>query len=318
MNGELGESNTDDLIEYDEDREVLSDDGCEEYATASHDLFSIDDHQEQASKNKAALTNTNNATATAGYCVDSVEPKCNEIKRLIDEIKLDYQSKLDLLKKTKQLVQRLNRIKDYHSKGITLFNEQQQQASTNMNQEKAKKFLADIEEWMNNLDVLLNINNNNNNKSSQLGAESTSSFDSPDSSKLLTESFASLNLDSALLDLNVSHLSIKPASSDVHQSASSSVKRPGSGIVVAVDESMANNLKIKQLNTIKSIHVSIAQLRSLCEMFEKRQEQLKKMAYPAPPQQQPTGVVKPVQRVEPQVLLLKHDNSASSTDTHHE
>ena len=176
-----------------------------------------------------------------------------------------------------------------------------------MNQEKAKKFLAEIEEWMNNLDLLLNVNNNN-----VLAASSVDSPSSPDyEGSRLVESLASLNLtQDSQQDLNdKTHLSIKhlPVA---ETNETTSVKRPGSGIIVAVDESMANNLKIKQLNTIKHIHVSIAQLRSLCEMFEKRQEQLKKIINP-----QPTGVVKPIQRVEPQVIMRHSGDQASSDDS---
>lgn len=53
-------------------------------------------------------TTTNNATNNAGYCVDSVEPKCNELKRLIDEFKLKFASKIKLINDNKLLTEKLN------------------------------------------------------------------------------------------------------------------------------------------------------------------------------------------------------------------
>lgn len=50
-----------------------------------------------------------NAAAT-GYCVDSVEPKCSELKRLIDEFKIGYLSKLNRFKYNKLVMQRLNNV----------------------------------------------------------------------------------------------------------------------------------------------------------------------------------------------------------------
>jgi hypothetical protein len=47
-----------------------------------------------------------------GYCVDSVEPKCSELKRLIDEFKVNYLSKLNRFKSNKCILQRLNNVSD--------------------------------------------------------------------------------------------------------------------------------------------------------------------------------------------------------------
>lgn len=52
-----------------------------------------------------------NAAAT-GYCVDSVEPKCSELKRLIDEFKAGYLSKLNRFKNNKIILQRLNNVRE--------------------------------------------------------------------------------------------------------------------------------------------------------------------------------------------------------------
>lgn len=59
----------------------------------------------------ASTTTSNNNNA--GYCVDSVEPKCNEIKRLIDEFKLMYTNKLVKLKNNKLLLQKLNNVSPF-------------------------------------------------------------------------------------------------------------------------------------------------------------------------------------------------------------
>lgn len=45
-----------------------------------------------------------------GYCVDSVEPKCSELKRLIDEFKVGYLNKLNRFKNNKIILQRLNNV----------------------------------------------------------------------------------------------------------------------------------------------------------------------------------------------------------------
>lgn len=51
------------------------------------------------------FSNTN-----AGYCVDSVEPKCSELKRLIDEFKSNYSNKLDRFKSNRHLLQKFNSV----------------------------------------------------------------------------------------------------------------------------------------------------------------------------------------------------------------
>ncbi len=47
-------------------------------------------------------------SATTGYCVDSVEPKCNELKRLIDEFKHGYATKLVTFRRNKAVIHKLN------------------------------------------------------------------------------------------------------------------------------------------------------------------------------------------------------------------
>lgn len=54
-------------------------------------------------------TNSSN-NAGGGYCVDSVEPKCNELKRLIDEFKYGYITKLNLFRKNRSMLQKLQTV----------------------------------------------------------------------------------------------------------------------------------------------------------------------------------------------------------------
>ena len=54
--------------------------------------------------------NVPSSGAVIGYCIDSVEPKCNELKRLIDELKVEYANKLDTFKNKKELVHKLNSV----------------------------------------------------------------------------------------------------------------------------------------------------------------------------------------------------------------
>ena len=55
-------------------------------------------------RNPTVMPSLNNA----GYCVDSVEPKCNELKRLIDEFKFSYMQKLNIFKSNKIILKKLN------------------------------------------------------------------------------------------------------------------------------------------------------------------------------------------------------------------
>lgn len=56
-----------------------------------------------------SFVDQSNATAS-GYCVDSIEPKCSELKRLIDEFKFGYLNKLNRFKSNKLILQRLNTV----------------------------------------------------------------------------------------------------------------------------------------------------------------------------------------------------------------
>jgi hypothetical protein len=53
---------------------------------------------------------TNSSSNAGGYCVDSIEPKCNELKRLIDEFKYGYMSKLNLFRKNRSMLYKLQNV----------------------------------------------------------------------------------------------------------------------------------------------------------------------------------------------------------------
>ena len=91
------------------------------------------------------------AANPTGYCVDSVEPKCNEIKRLIGEFKTNFSIKLNMIKHNKLLVQKLNIIKDIYSDGVLLYNEQ---SLVNLTADKAKVYLSQIDAWLSDTDRL--------------------------------------------------------------------------------------------------------------------------------------------------------------------
>ena len=56
----------------------------------------------------ASSSSNNNNNNNAGYCVDSVEPKCNELKRLIGEFRFSYMQKLSIFKSNKIILKKLN------------------------------------------------------------------------------------------------------------------------------------------------------------------------------------------------------------------
>jgi len=70
--------------------------------------FINDDIFSKSNRIKLSIGHNNNSVNNAGYCVDSVEPKCNELKRLIDEFKLKYATKLKLVNDNKLLTEKLN------------------------------------------------------------------------------------------------------------------------------------------------------------------------------------------------------------------
>lgn len=62
-------------------------------------------------RNPTVMPLASSSNNNAGYCVDSVEPKCNELKRLIDEFKLSYMQKLSIFKNNKIILKKLNLVR---------------------------------------------------------------------------------------------------------------------------------------------------------------------------------------------------------------
>jgi len=121
-----------------------------------------------------------------------------------------------------------------------------------MTQDKARKYLNEIDEWINQL-------------------ESTD--------------FSCLNEDD--------HVSIN---SDENNNNNSNNKTSANSY---------EKLRLKETSLVKSFELICTQIKSLGSLFEKRQEQLKKIAYPI--------ISKPVQRVEPQYNEQAMNNSALSS-----
>ena len=83
-------------------------------SSSSLDTFEgFDETDNEIFKINSKLDSSSNVVSNAvnnGYCVDSVEPKCNEIKRLIDEFKTNYLSKFGTIKNNRVLTHKLNSV----------------------------------------------------------------------------------------------------------------------------------------------------------------------------------------------------------------
>lgn len=119
--------------------------------SSSNDFNSVSDLK-NFSENFTCLDPNNNSEmvllkqeTNTGYCVDSVEPKCSELKRLIDEFKFNYFKKLNSFKNNKLLVQKINLAKQTFEKGTKIFHNQD---LINTSQEKKKKYMTEIQEWL--------------------------------------------------------------------------------------------------------------------------------------------------------------------------
>jgi hypothetical protein len=109
------------------------------------------------SVSSTSSSNHNNNNNTSSYCVDSVEPKCAYLKSLLDEFDSDYSQRVDLLRINKELVNRLANAKEFYSNGLKLFNDQH---FLNMNADRARKYLQDIEQYYSSFIQFDQTNNN--------------------------------------------------------------------------------------------------------------------------------------------------------------
>ncbi|CAF0750342.1 unnamed protein product [Brachionus calyciflorus] len=125
--------------------------------------------------NKSEMVFAKQESCNTGYCVDSVEPKCSELKRLIDEFKSSYLKKLNNLKINKSLSQKLNLAKEVYEKGLRLLNDQE---LVNLNQDKSKRYLSEIDQWLKEYEKLDLYNTKlSNETSSEEDTTTLSSFD---------------------------------------------------------------------------------------------------------------------------------------------
>lgn len=148
-----------------------------------------------------------------------------------------------------------------------------------MNQEKSRKYLSEIDEWINEMDSI-DLNNTNSGEDSGL-----------DSSVKSLKSFS------------VEQDNISTSSNITRKLSTSSTKS-----TVSINEDKSS---LVSNDLAKSFELVCTQIKSLFQMFEKRQEQLSKLAYPS--------TSKPVQRVEPQQTQSQNEQitslSASNSPT---
>ena len=205
-------------------------------------------------RNASEIINENNKS---GYCIDSVEPKCYELKRYINEFKQNFEIKWTNLKRNKNLYEQIHVLKDYYLKGMELFNEQQ---ILNMNTEKSKKYLNDINIWQSSLNEL-SINDEYKNMFKNLSSSTTVLFE-------------------------------QQQQQQQHHEANTISNNNANGILINTN----TNLKLNMQEVSN-------QLKSLIIMFNKRSDQLKKIAYPS--------ANKPIQRVQPQKSSADNKNNSS-------
>ena len=66
------------------------------------------DYQDEIFSNSNKIKIDIVSNINSGYCVDSVEPKCNELKRLIEDFKIKYSNKIKLINDNRLLTEKLN------------------------------------------------------------------------------------------------------------------------------------------------------------------------------------------------------------------
>ncbi len=116
---------------------------CDDYDTVDDEAF--------VSSAYSPIQNEVVCTNPTGYCIDSVEPKCNEIKRLIHEFKTNYLIKLNMIKHNRLLMHKLNIIEDIYADGVNLLNGQ---SLLNVTPEKARAMINEIDEWLDHIEKL--------------------------------------------------------------------------------------------------------------------------------------------------------------------
>ena len=144
-------------------------------------------------------------------------------------------NKSDFLKK---------KVKDTYGKGLQLFNDQE---LINMSQEKARKYLAEIDDWLRESSNVLDEDSAAEEERKRIEIRRKSSSNQEEASNFLVE---------LVLELNDAATTPTPE----------------------MNTNMSEDSKSSSL--LKNIELISSQIRSLGSMFEKRREQLRKSAYP--------------------------------------
>jgi hypothetical protein len=142
-----------------------------------------------------------------------------------------------------------------------------------MSQEKARKYLAEIDEWLRESSNVLDEDSVAEEERKRIEIRRKSSSNQEEASNFLVE---------LVLELNDAATTPTP---EMNSNMSS-------------EDSKSSSL-------LKNIELISSQIRSLGSMFEKRREQLRKSAYP--------GSMRPVQRVEPQLNNTDHLDSSTTS-----
>ena len=139
---------------------------------------------------------------------------------------------------------RIKKVKDTYGKGLQLFNDQE---LINMSQEKARKYLAEIDEWLRESSNVLDEDSAAEEERKRIEIRRKSSSNQEEASNFLVE---------LVLELNDAATTPTPE----------------------MNTNMSEDSKSSSL--LKNIELISSQIRSLGSMFEKRREQLRKSAYP--------------------------------------
>jgi hypothetical protein len=165
-----------------------------------------------------------------------------------------------------------------------------------MNQEKARKYLAEIDLWLNDTSKTFELITN-----PITPTPITSPSSEANSEQFLLELVLELNEKSAMFNEQPNELLFLLSNNNNNNNNTAN----NSGCQMTNLSLPNDDSTSKQSSLLKNIELITSQVKSLSSMFEKRKEQLRKSAYPS--------TSKPVQRVEPQ--LFNNNNNSNSNDS---
>lgn len=163
-----------------------------------------------------------------------------------------------------------------------------------MNQEKARKYLAEIDLWLNDTSKTFELITN-----PITTTPITSPSSEANSEQFLLELVLELNEKSAMFNEQPNELLFLLSNNN---NTANNNGCQMTNVSLPNDDSTS-----KQSSLLKNIELITSQVKSLSSMFEKRKEQLRKSAYPS--------TSKPVQRVEPQLFNNNNNNNSNSNDS---